>query len=270
MSLTWYVPREVQEVPELLAREGVYPHGGGTLILRGKGAKIRGLVDLSLLGLDGVRFEQGTVALGAMVTFAGCVARLGRHDPDHILVKALSRAASTPLRNRITLGGSVAAAPIWSDLLGPLVALDAEVILRGPEGSTVTPVASFVREGASWRGALVTGLRFREEGWRAFYHREVTVAFDSPAFTLSILARVSPGRVEELRVVLTGSRERFIRLVTMEELIQGKDPCGVKVEGLGERFEAAFPDRRHGSGAWLRTVAGVALERGLREVLGPC
>lgn len=270
MSLTWYVPRELREVPDLLAREGVVPHGGGTLLLRGGVGRIRGLVDLSRLGLDGVRVEQGIVTLGAMVTFAGCVARMGRNDPDHLLVKALSRAASTPLRHRITLGGSVAASPVWSDLLGPLVALDAEVTLLGPEGRTSAPVASFVREGAAWRGHLVTDLRFREEGWRTFYHREASVAFDIPALTLSILARISHSRVEELRVVLTGTRDRFVRLVSVEALLQGKDPGSIKVAGLGERFEATFPDRRHGSGTWLRTVAGVALERGLKEVLGTC
>ena len=64
MSLTWYVPRELREVPDLLAREGVVPHGGGTLLLRGGVGRIRGLVDLSRLGLDGVRVEQGIVTSG--------------------------------------------------------------------------------------------------------------------------------------------------------------------------------------------------------------
>ena len=93
--------------------------------------RFRGLVDVGKLGLDYVRIQAGTVRLGAGTTYAGAVRGLAAFDTCHPLVQALGSAATTPLRNRITVGGSVASFPYWSDLMGPLLALEAEVELTG-------------------------------------------------------------------------------------------------------------------------------------------
>ena len=48
-----------------------------------------------------------------------------------MLAASLSQAASTPLRNRITLGGSLKDFPLWSNLYAPLIAIDAKVEIKG-------------------------------------------------------------------------------------------------------------------------------------------
>ena len=85
------------------------------------------------------------VELGACTTFADAAAYLESLDGECILAKALGSAASTPLRNRITMGGSTALFPVWSDLVGPLIALGAEVELTGTNPG-LFPVARYVDE----------------------------------------------------------------------------------------------------------------------------
>ena len=52
-----------------------------------------------------------------------------------MLVKALKNTATTPLRNRITVGKRLLS-PLWSNLMGPLLALDAEVEVVGKLNGT--------------------------------------------------------------------------------------------------------------------------------------
>ena len=57
-EIQWYFPNELEEVPEILAQEGVIPHSGGTGILWGGMTRIRGLMDVARLDLKGFRTRE--------------------------------------------------------------------------------------------------------------------------------------------------------------------------------------------------------------------
>lgn len=237
------------------------------MLCRGDLSRIRGMVDLSRTGLSGLRREGATFCLGAMTTFSETVRALRAYGVASALGHALGIAAATPLRNRITIGGSIASFPLWSDLMGPLLALGSSVHLRGRVEKAV-PLEEYVTTPDLRKGTLVTGCSFPDRSWRFWYHREVRMRFDYPAFTLTLLALVEEGCVKELRAVLVGCRNRFLRMTEIEEALRGF-PLGTELPGgLGRRFEAAFSERPHGSAVYLREVAGVRLERGLGALLG--
>ena len=264
----WFFPKTVDEVIELLGKEDAVLHGGGTMLLRGGLRPSGKMVDLS--GVESLRqivMEGGVTSLGGSVTYAEAARRLGESDPDHILVQSLGKAAATPLRNRITLGGSVMAQPLWSDLLGPLTALGAELRLEG-KNSGFFEMAEFLRSPELRSGNLIHSLRFPSVSWRTWYHRETRTSFDYPAFTLSLLCRQEGGRVKELRVVLTGTSKKVERLLGVEERFQGRDAEERNFRNLEEFLPETFVDRPHGSASYLRSVAAVALERGLRKLMG--
>ena len=210
---------------------------------------------------------MGVTSLGGGVSYAEAAFRLGESDPEHILAQALGRAASTPLRNRITLGGSVAAQPLWSDLLGPLTALGTELRLEG-KNSGIFEMGDYLRSPELRSRNLVSTLRFPSFPWRSWYYRETRTIFDYPAFTLTMLCRQEGGVVKELRVVLTGTSNKVERLLKVEERFQGRDVEERNFQNLEDFLPETFLDRPHGSASHLRTVAAVALERGLQSLLG--
>ncbi|HPJ26129.1 MAG TPA: FAD binding domain-containing protein [Synergistaceae bacterium] len=266
--MEWFFPKTVDEVVEHLGKEDTVLHGGGTMLLRSKLRSSGRMVDLSgVEPLKQVIMEGGTTSLGGGVTYAEAAHRLGESDPEHILVKSLGGAASTPLRNRITLGGSIMAQPFWSDLLGPLMALGAEIRLEGAH-SQVCEMGEFLRSSELRSGSLVHSLRFPSHSWRTWYHREVRTAFDYAAFTLTMLYRQERGMVKDLRVVLTGTSKKVERLLSVEERLQGRDAEERDFGNLEALLPETFVDRPHGSASYLRSVAAVALERGLRTLMG--
>jgi CO/xanthine dehydrogenase FAD-binding subunit len=266
-EIQWYFPETLEEAERILAQEGVLPHGGGTGILRGGFGQIRGLMDVGRLPLRGAERRNGSVHLGAALSYTEAMRALEAMDAGQILLRSLSEAATTPLRNRITLGGSVALFPYWSDLMGPLLALEAELVLAGKAAGSL-PLAEYLGRREQRAGSLITELRFPGAAWRAAYHRQARTHTDRPAFTVSVLARATASVPEALRVVVTGCRGRYRRLAGLEQRLLG--------EKLGEKALAAalaevqleFPPRMGYSAEYLRHCALVELRRALLRAIG--
>ncbi|MBP7867712.1 MAG: FAD binding domain-containing protein [Acidobacteria bacterium] len=266
-EITWHYPDNIEEAAELVARKGLIPHGGGLGILMGGAAeRVAGFVDLSRLPIRHFQRRDGQVEFGAAVCFADTVRHLRNVDPGHILVRALGGALSTPLRNRATLGGSIAQFPIWSDLVGPLLALDAQVDLVGAsEGSY--PVAEYVTDRDVRKGSLITAVRFADKPWKAAYRRVARTRFDYSAFNVSVLAeRNGSGALADLRVVVVGCANKFHRPTDLESLLRGKvlTPALAAEAAAGLKLE--FPAKKVGSPEYLKELARVELERALLDI----
>jgi CO/xanthine dehydrogenase FAD-binding subunit len=266
MELTWYFPTRLEEVPALLARPGVLVHAGGTALLARNLTSVRGLLDTGHLPLRFFRHRQDIFELGAALTYDQAAGELGRRNPDHVLTQALSRAASNPLRHRITLGGSLAAAPLWSDLIGPLLALEAELVLiGGSEGAF--PLERYLGDKELGKNSLITTIRFQDPGWAGCYHRETLTAFDYPAFTLTCLLRREGERVRDLRLALTGTTARAQRLRGLEETLAGTTAAKLASQRPRLPQELRFAARKLGAPDYLRALAELALARALARLL---
>ncbi len=275
MKLQWYFPEDLKEVPQLLQRDGVQLHAGGTGLLRTNLGRLSGLVDIGRLGLKYIREQNGRVVLGAGCTYAEAADWFGaggrdhgrEHGRDGILGRSLGLAASTPLRNRISLGGGLAMAPFWSDLLGPLLALEAEINLLGRDPMLLS---EYLLKRKELKRLLITSIQFNDEPWNCYYFRQTRTRVDYPAFTLSILLRVKAGAgsVQDVRIVFTGAAAKFVRCLELEEAIRGKAPGGLDPDKLAAGLDIQFPQRISFSPEYLRHQAVLQLKRGLKALLG--
>jgi CO/xanthine dehydrogenase FAD-binding subunit len=266
-EIIWFYPETVEEAVSLISREGVIVHGGGTSILRGSLKRIKGLVELSRLPLRYHRHHGGSVELGACLSFAEAAEYISKLDDQNVLAKALDSAATTPLRNRITLGGSLAILPAWSDLIGPLVALDAEVELAGnPE--TLVPVTRYVEESALRRKTLVAGIRIRMDRWRSYYYRETRTAADHPAFTLALLLKEKRKTVTDFRAVVTGCAGRYRRLSGLEEWLIEQPFEDIALGDAAGYLDVSFTGKKFLSPGYLKHLVEVQVERGIAELIG--
>jgi len=272
-DLQWFFPRELEEVPPLLARDGIVPHAGGTGLLRGGMSQVRGLLDIGRLGLAGIRKDAALVSIGAGASYAEVAAAAAAWHPRHVLAQSLGAAAATPLRNRITIGGSIALFPYWSDLVGPLLALEAELHLVGAHSGWV-PLAEYLSGRELRQGSLITEVRWREAELRGEYRRWTRTHTDRPAFSIVVLARRSGKTLRDLRVVLVGCSGRYRRLAEVEEAVgqaMERVPAAAAHALAAEaaaKAEIEMPARMGFSAEYLAHCARVELERSLAALLG--
>ena len=265
-NLTWYSPETLEEATDLLKEPGIVPHGGGTGILRTGTDRLNGLIDLRHLPLFDFKANDDTIEIGAGLTYSEVVQRMKGVDPDSILVKSLSRAAATPLRNRITVGGSIAMAPVWSDLLGPLVALEAEVILAGVQGGAL-PVTDYVSSRGLRAGTLVKGIRVKSDRWQSRYVRAVATHFDYASFSITVLAKLNDRRViEDLRLVVVGNKRKFKRLSELENRLVGQKADDLDLTGMGADTGMEFSTKTIGSPEYVRHLFDVELRRAIGTI----
>jgi carbon-monoxide dehydrogenase medium subunit len=111
------------------------------------------LIDIGRLAeLRGVRkLPDGRVAVGALTTYDEMMAdeTLGHYG---LLKDALPNIGDVQVRNRGTIGGSIAHADPASDMPAILLALDAEIVARSARGERSIPATSF------FEGAFATAL----------------------------------------------------------------------------------------------------------------
>jgi carbon-monoxide dehydrogenase medium subunit len=176
-SFAYAKPRSLAEALELLAR-----HGEGARILAGGQSLIASLnmrlsspeilVDITgLAGLGEIKVSGGTVRVGALVTHArlGTSPEVAKHVP--LLAQAVPHIAHAAIRNRGTLGGSLALADPAAEYPAVAVALQAVLTLVSSRGERQVKAADFFKglfETDLKPGEILTAAEFPSGGKSAF------------------------------------------------------------------------------------------------------
>ena len=143
----FHAPRTLAELVTLRA---AYPKAtllaGSTDVGLWVTKQMRDLGDIIYLGqvaaLKTLREADGKLEIGAGVTLNDAYAALCKHYPQQ-LSEMWQRFASLPIRNAGTLGGNVANGSPIGDSMPWLIALGADVVLRGAAGQRVMPLEAF-------------------------------------------------------------------------------------------------------------------------------
>ena len=150
-------PTSVDEALGLLAQHAGSAKliaGGQSLLplLKLRVAAAERLVDIGRLKeLRGIREWEGGIAIGALTTYREVLeSHLCRRFP--ILDEAIRDVGDVQVRNRGTIGGSIAHADPASDFPAVAIALDAQIVLRSRAGLRVVAAQDFLQ------GAFTTDL----------------------------------------------------------------------------------------------------------------
>ena len=139
-SFDYFVPRSIPEAIELLSahRDDVKVLSGGQSLLplmKMRLSKPGYIVDIGKIpGLDGVVEEGDSLVLGALVTHAQIEHSELLQKRCPLLPQTAATIADIQIRNRGTIGGSVAHADPAGDMPAAIMALDAEIKVAGPNG----------------------------------------------------------------------------------------------------------------------------------------
>jgi aerobic carbon-monoxide dehydrogenase medium subunit len=275
------VPRSLGEAIGLLDRDdpAIRPIAGGTaLMLMMKTGLFRPIRLVSLHAIEGryagiAASPDGALRIGATATLRAVErsAEVRRHAP--IVVRALKTLANVRVRNVATLGGHLAHADPHLDLPPVLAALDARLIIAGPDGERTIPVASLVV------GYLETVLKHNEliaeivvpsqAGWRAVYAKcTARSADDWPSLGVAVALKTDGSTIVEARLVVGAAVERPTVLADAAALLRGAVASDDLLRRVGEAAaEAPIVGDQHGSAAYKRQLLRVHLGRAVRAAL---
>jgi carbon-monoxide dehydrogenase medium subunit len=147
-SFAYAKPRTLAEAFELLERPGAKVLAGGQSLIPSLNMRLSApelLVDITGLDLSRIEVRSGAVAIGALCTHAQ-VEKSGEvreHLP--LISEAVSHIAHPAIRNRGTMGGSLALADPAAELPACAVALDATIIVAGGKGERRVKAVDFFK-----------------------------------------------------------------------------------------------------------------------------
>src|SRR5947209_2399785 len=167
MSLFGHVsPPSVEEAVSILASrpEAKVLAGGNNLLLPANRDALAGclLVDLRKIHtLTGIERDADHVRIGAMTTIAAIAASQLIRAEFPALAEAAEMIGDSQIRNRATLGGSIAAGDPEADLPALMLSLGARIHLLGPQGWRMVSAEDFFKGPASpdiQRGEVIVSI----------------------------------------------------------------------------------------------------------------
>jgi carbon-monoxide dehydrogenase medium subunit len=229
------------------------------------------LVDLRRVpGLAGISREGGTVRIGAMTRHHA----VATEQSLGLAAMAAATIADQQVRNRGTIGGTLAHGDPASDLPAVLLALEGSVVVRGDGGEREIAAADLFQDyltTAIGDGEIVTEVRLpASDGWGAGYAKFNRRVEDWAMVAACAAVRKAPdGSCEDVRVGLTNMANVPLRATAVEEALRGG---GLDAHALAAAAEHAAdgtdpPEDLNASADYKRHLARVLTRRALEEAV---
>jgi aerobic carbon-monoxide dehydrogenase medium subunit len=264
--------RSVAHAIELLAREDARLLAGGQSLIATLNMRLSQpalLVDINgISGLDQIALKNGDVEIGALVRHAQAErsAEIARAAP--LIALALPHIGHPAIRNRGTVGGSLAFADPAAELPACVVALGGEIEIVGPNGQRTINAEEF------FKGLFETALTPRDMlaairvpaasadsrvGFAEFARRHGDYAMVG----LAACAQADGKRLKNLRLAFFGVAVTPVRARSAETALAEGD-VEAAVSALDADLEPS--DDMHASSEVKAHLAGVLLRRVARQL----
>jgi carbon-monoxide dehydrogenase medium subunit len=229
------------------------------------------LVDLRrVTGLRGIQRENDHWRVGAMTPH-----RELEFTPElGIVSRAAATIADPQVRNRGTIGGSLAHGDPASDLPAVLLAAEGSVTLQGTAGQRTVQAADLFRgylETAIEPGEVLTEVRFPTlEGYRFGYQKFNRRSEDWAMVAVSALVKQTGERCMDVRVGLTHMGAVPLRARAVEEALRGGSLSRESIARAAERAAEGTepPADLNATPDYKRHLACVLCRRALDEAAG--
>ena len=270
-------PKSVDEALALL-----HSHGDDAKVLAGgqslvplmnfRLAQPQNLIDLNLVeGLDQIKFDDQTLSLGAMVRQRDVERSASIVERLPILREAIEQVGHPAIRNRGTVGGSLAHADPSAELPLLAVALDATFRLRSAQARRSVAAKDF------YHGYLLTDIAPDELLVATDFHMPpadcgwccTEIARRHGDFAIVAVAVLLDCRqdrtIDFARVAVGGAGPAPLRVAAAEEALVGERLGGEVFRRAGEIAAQAVepPADIHASSGYRRHLTGVLVRRAL-------
>jgi CO/xanthine dehydrogenase FAD-binding subunit len=278
----WLRPRTLDEALQILAAERPRVVCGGTDVFVRWSSEYHRSAPGTWLAIDGldelhtVVAGEETIELGAAVT-ASQVRAAPELAPFVALREAAAIVGGWQIQNRASLGGNIVNASPAADLVIPLRAYGASVVLASTRGRREVVLGDFIggpRRVALAPDELVTRVRFPRalaSGKQRFFRLDQRSGCDISLVSLAAIVRPArDGSVASASIAVGAAHPFPLALPDADALFAG-EPDETVIRAVARRYaDAAEPisDVR-ASAAYRRHLVGGLVERILRSLLTP-
>jgi carbon-monoxide dehydrogenase medium subunit len=236
------------------------------------------LVDLRKIAeLRQIKITDDGVALGAMVRWRDILDDKRLHAAHPLLVAAVAHVAHYQIRNRGTVGGSLAHADPAAELPGIAVTCEAAITAVGPAGERAIAAADFFQgplTTALKPDELITKIRFpawperRRFAFTEFVRRRGDFALAGAA----LFYDDHDGKAANTHVGAIGVADRPLRLAAVERVLNGTaiDEAAIAKAEAAAAAAVDPADDIHATGVYRKALIGVMVERALRSASTRC
>jgi aerobic carbon-monoxide dehydrogenase medium subunit len=231
------------------------------------------LIDIARIpALAGIREKDGTIEIGAATVHHDVATSQVLRDKSPFVAEAASDIGDQQVRNRGTIGGSLAHSDPAADYPAVMLALDADILLKGPGGARTVKASAFfqglftVDLGGD---EIITGVQFapvKTAAYAKLHQRASHFAIVGVAAALD----VKGGTIQSARVGLTGASTHATRLSKVEAALTGKPLSKATIDAASKDAGAEIADINsdiHASEDYRRAMIPVFTRRALEAAM---
>ncbi|HUE81444.1 MAG TPA: xanthine dehydrogenase family protein subunit M [Pyrinomonadaceae bacterium] len=230
----YFAPKTLEEAVALLDQhpdDAKVLAGGHSLIpaMKLRLAQPQLLIDLGKIkGLSYIREEQNQILIGAMTTHYELESSVALKQTCPLLPECASHIGDVQVRNKGTIGGSLAHADPAGDWPAAIIALRADLVASGSAGEKVIAADDFFVDlltTALFPGEILREIRVKKpagrvgQSYQKAPHPASGFAVVGVAVTLTVS---SDGTCESAGVGITGLSSKAFRAATVEGALVGK------------------------------------------------
>jgi len=231
------------------------------------------LIDIARVpGLAGIKQSGDTIEIGAGTVHheVATSSLIRNHCP--MLAETAASIGDQQVRNRGTIGGSLAHADPSADYPAAMLALDADIVIAGANGTRV------VKAGKFFKGLftvdlgpeeIITAVRFTPVKAGAYVKLHQRASHFAIVGVAAAVA-VSRGTIASARIGVTGATPSAKRLSAVEQQLTGKNASAETIAAASATAGNALEDVNsdlHGSEDYRRAMVAVFTRRALTAAL---
>jgi aerobic carbon-monoxide dehydrogenase medium subunit len=257
------------------AGDGKFIAGGHSLVplmkLRLSEPKI--LIDIARIpGLSGIREKDQQIEIGAGTVHHDVASSTLLQQVCPAIADCAASIGDPQVRNRGTLGGSLAHADPSADYPAVMLALDAEIHMKSPKGWRAVKANDFFQGLFTVDLAadeIIAAVKFspvKSAAYAKLHQRASHFAIVGVAAALD----VKNGVIQSARIGLTGATSHATRLTDVEQALAGKPASAESIDAAAQNAGANLEDINsdlHASADYRRAMVGVFCERALKAAL---
>jgi carbon-monoxide dehydrogenase medium subunit len=245
-AFEYHAPKTVKDALKLLGKldDAKLLAGGHSLVpmMKLRLAQPKNIIDLrNVSGLTGIKEEKGVIAVGAMTTHWEVESSKALKSKAAVVSETAAIIGDPAVRNKGTLGGSLAHADPAADMPATAIALGFEFVCEGPKGKRTVKVDDW------FKGLMATALKDTEvltqvripvwpAGSGAAYMK-----FPHPASRFAVVGVCAAltvdknGTCTKASVGITGAGTKAVRAKGVEAGLTGKKLDAATIEAAAQK-----------------------------------
>ncbi len=281
LPFEYLAPKTLEEALRLVERHGDEAKilaGGQSLLplMKLRLAAPRFIVDIGRIrGLSYIREEGGQIVIGALTSHTEIAESELIRARCPLLAETAEAIGDTQVRNRGTLGGSLAHADPAADYPAAILALEAEMAASSSSGTRTIAARKFFVDMLTTQlrpGEILTQVRLPVLGPKtgtAYVKLPQPASGFAIAGAAAVVTRGKAGKIDSVAIGLTGVGPKACRADAVERALRGKQPSAKLLREAAAQAAAgvdALADL-HASAEYRRAMAVVLTRRALERAL---